>query len=145
MKPLFILMTFVSSFFVTSSHATDNVSAAAIRSFENTFSTAKEAAWTSIDSYYRVQFLLSDQTITAFYTVDGKLMRVTRNISTLQLPVMLQAELKKEFPNHWVTDLREVSSDNGTEYYLTVENADTRTIVKSYNNSFWAFYQKQRK
>lgn len=145
MKPLFILMTFVSSFFATSSFASDKVSAAARRSFETTFSTAKEAAWTSVNSYYKVQFLLSNQPITAFFTVDGKLLRVTRNISTLQLPVLLQAEIKNDYANQWVTDLREVSTGDGTEYYLTVEDADSRTILKSANNSFWSVHQKQKK
>ena len=87
MKPLFILMTIVSSFFVTSSRAADEVSPAALKSFNTTFSAAKEAAWTISGTNYKVQFLLNDQTLTAFYNCDGTLLGVTRYISSLHQPM----------------------------------------------------------
>ena len=146
MKPLFILMTFVSSFFVTSIRAADDVSAAALKSFQTTFSNAKDAAWTVTENYYKVQFLLNDQTLTAFYQSDGKLMGVTKNISSLQLPIILQTEIKREYSNYWITDLFELSNENGTEYYMTIENTDGRTVLKSSAvNTSWSVYQKLRK
>ena len=145
MKPLFILMTFVSSFFITSSRAAD-VSPAALKSFESTFTTAKEAAWTVTGTNYKVEFLLNDQTLTAFYDYSGKLLGVTRNISSLQLPIILQTELKRKYSDHWITDLFEVSNEYGTEYYMTIENTDGRTVLRSSAGSpSWSVYQKMRK
>ena len=146
MKPLFILMMTVSSFFATTSNATDIVSPKALRSFETTFSTATEAAWTITANYYRVEFMLNGQTLNAFYNEEGKLVGVSRNINSLQLPIILQTELKKEFSKYWITDLFEMSTDNGAEYYVTIEDADTKTILKSSTtSSSWMLYNKLKK
>lgn len=147
MKPLFIFLTIVSSFFVTSTRAASgDVSPAALKSFETTFSTAKEAAWTVAGTHYKVKFLLNDQTLTAFYNHEGKLLSVTRYISSLQLPIILQTELKKTFSSYWITDLFELSGPNGTEYYMTIENTDGRIVLKSSAaNASWAVHQKLRK
>ena len=145
MKPLLILMLALSSFSLTS-NATDVVSAKALKSFQTTFTQATEAEWTITENYYKVQFLLNGQTITAFYNEDGKLISVTRNISSLQLPIILQTELKKEYNNYWITDLFEMSNDYGAEYYLTLEDADNKTILKSsVGSNAWTVYLKLRK
>ena len=145
MKPLLILMLALSSFSLTS-NATDVVSAKALKSFQTTFTQATEAEWTVTENYYKVQFLLNGQTISAFYNEEGKLISVTRNISSLQLPIILQTELKKEYNNYWITDLFEMSNDYGAEYYLTLEDADNKTILKSsVGSNSWTVYLKLRK
>jgi len=146
MKTLFILMMTVSSFFSSTSNATDIVSPKALKSFAATFSTATEAAWTITENYYRVEFLLNGQTLHAFYNEEGKLISASRNISSLQLPIILQTELKKEFPKYWITDLFEMSTNNGVEYYITIEDADTKTVLKSSSaSSSWMLYKKLKK
>ena len=145
MKPLFILMLALSSFSLTS-NATDVVSPKALKSFHTTFTQATEAEWTITENYYKVQFLLNEQTINAFYNEEGKLISVSRNISSLQLPIILQTELKKEYNNYWITDLFEMSNDYGAEYYLTLEDADNKTILKSsVGSNAWTVYLKLRK
>src|SRR5215203_610724 len=146
MKPLLILMMIVSSLFATTGNATEIVSPKALKSFETTFATATEAAWTITENYYKVEFQLNGQTLSAFYNEEGKLIGVSRNISSLQLPIILQTELKKEFPKYWIADLFEMSTENGVEYYLTIEDADTKTILKSStSSSYWMPYKKLKK
>lgn len=145
MKSLFILILALSAFSLTS-NATEVVSAKVLKSFQSTFTQATEAEWTITENYYKVQFLLNGQTISAFYNEEGKLITATRNISSLQLPIILQTELKKEYNNYWITDLFEMSSDYGAEYYLTLEDADNKTILKSSAGSnSWTVYLKLRK
>lgn len=145
MKPLIIFMLFASSLFAKSSHASDIISAKALKSFQTTFTQAKDAEWIVIDKYYKVQFVMNEQTLTAYYNADGSLLSVTRNISSTQLPLMLLAQLKNKYHNQWVSELFEMSNENGTDYYVTLENADTKTILKSSNNSNWVLYKKIKK
>jgi hypothetical protein len=146
MNPLFILMLALSSVFSLNSNAADVISAKALKSFETTFINAKEVTWIVIDNRYKVQFLLNDQTISAFYNEEGKLIALTRNISSLQLPIILQTELKNEYRKYWITELFEMSNDNGAEYYITLEDADNKTILKSsIGSGTWEVYQKLRK
>lgn len=145
MKPLFIFLTFLSSFFASNTNAADPVSAQAVKSFQQTFTNAENATWTVSQNLYKVEFSLNGQLMTAFYNLQGEFAGVTRNITSLQLPVMLLAEVKKEYAHYWITDLFELSNQNGTEYYVTLENADTKLILKSSGHSSWATYQKCRK
>ena len=69
---------------------------------------------------------------------------ITRNISSTQLPISLQTNLKNNYEGFWISDLFEVANEEGTTYYVTVENADTKLILKS-SNSDWVTYQKERK
>lgn len=145
MKPLLIALTlFVSLFtqplFANAADVTPNV----LKSFQTTFATAKDVAWTVGESHYKAQFELSGQVVSAFYSTDGNLLAVTRNITTHQLPLSLQTGLKKGHESAWITDLFEMSNDEGTSYYVTLETGDSKVVLKS-NGNGWNAYSKTKK
>jgi hypothetical protein len=117
----------------------------ALSAFKTEFAGAIDAAWSVGSGYYRVSFTLNDQKLFAFYSTEGEFMAVSRYISSLQLPLNLQSSLKKFYNNYWVTDLFELSSNNGTGYYVTLENADSKIVLKSADGSDWSVYQKCKK
>jgi phosphotransferase system HPr-like phosphotransfer protein len=69
---------------------------------------------------------------------------LTRNISSLQLPIALQAELKKNYDAYWISDVMETATEEGTSYYITLETADAQVILKSSGDT-WNTFKKQRK
>jgi hypothetical protein len=81
----------------------------------------------------------------AYYTEDGELMGVCRNINSTQLPLNLQVELKKISPNGWITDLFEYASESDNAYYATIQNADQQVQLKSNGYSSWSVYKKIKK
>lgn len=147
MKPFFILLTVISSFFSSSSFAADEpeVSRAAIASFQSTFATATEVKWTVNEEYYKADFSLNGQYASAYYDIDGVLIATTRNITSLQLPIALQASLKKDYGSYWVSELFEVSNEDGTQYYVTLETADNKLILKAATTNEWKTYKKSSK
>jgi len=145
MKLLILTLTALLSFGSLKSNAQDiKVSAAVVNSFNTSFKNAAEVQWKDCGTYYKADFTLNGQYVTAYYDAAANLMAVTKNISTVQLPVTLQANLKKSYEDYWVSDLFEVSDESGTSYYVTVENGDTKTTLKSIGNS-WTTFKKQRK
>ncbi len=90
-------------------------------------------------------FTLNDQKLFAYYNAEGEFMAVTRFISSFQLPLNLQTSLKKSYRNYWISDLFEMASNEGTNYYVTFENADTKIVLKSTDGSSWSLYQKSKK
>lgn len=126
-------------------NAGEEISPAAIKSFNSSFKTATEVNWTVSENYYKANFALNGQYVSAFYDAEGTMIALTRNISSLQLPITLQASLKKSYENYWISDLVEMATDSGTSYYITLENADTKLILKSSSNSDWSNFKKQRK
>ncbi|OLY94100.1 hypothetical protein SAMN05444008_11084 [Cnuella takakiae] len=146
MKPLFILMTVVSSFFATASHANNEVvSPHAVRSFNRSFAGAREVQWSQEADLYKVSFQVSGQHANAFYDSNGHLVVITRNISPLQLPVVLLATVKNDYSKQWISDLIEVSDDSGTYYYITLEDGSQKVILKSEGSSRWVRHQRIEK
>ena len=145
MKHLFILLTILSAFFSTAK-ANDDITVARFvqQSFHRSFTHAKDVHWTIRKDFYKADFELNGQYVTAFYATDGKFIAATRNISSTQLPVVLQSGLKKGRTGYWITDLFEVSNQQGVTYYLTLENADNKIILQSTGNE-WMVYQKANK
>lgn len=146
MKSLLILLTFFTTLFATPSFARDGkVSPSVLKSFQASFAAATDVTWAQTGNGFKAQFVLNAQHIAAFYDNEGELLAMTRNVSSLQLPITLQAELKKEYGDFWISDLFEVANDSGITYYATVEKADAKIILKSESFTDWIVFQKQRK
>ena len=147
MKRLLLTLTVALSLISLSSFANGEdheVSPRAIKSFNSSFKNATEVYWTITNNYYKVNFAMSGQYVSAFYDADGKMIALTRNISSLHLPIALQADLKKNYDEYWISDVLETATEDGTSYYITLETADTQLILKS-NGDSWSTFKKERK
>jgi hypothetical protein len=146
MKRLFPTLVILSLFTVFSSFTTkQDVSPAVLDAFANTFKHVSEVSWSSTGDYYRVDFVLNNQYVTAFYNLEGKQIAITKNIRSEELPLLLQAELSEYRNSFWITNLFEYTDDNGTSYFVTLENAERKLTLKSTAGANWEVYKKQRK
>ena len=123
----------------------EKVSPKVLNAFNTEFTSAQQVEWTATGDYYRASFDMNGVKVSAYYNADGELMGLTRNISTAQLPVTLQASLKKSYTGYWISDLFEVAKNNGTSYYVTLEDGDKKVVLSSSNGSDWSTYKKERK
>jgi hypothetical protein len=142
MMMLALVLTVGTSFAFTGEEA---VNKQALNAFTKEFEGATDAAWTTGDNFYKVTFSLNDQKLFAYYNLQGEFLAVTRYISSLQLPLNLQTSLKKSYNSYWITDLFELSGNSGTGYYVTLETADTKIVLRSTDGSDWSVYQKSKK
>jgi hypothetical protein len=117
----------------------------ALHAFKSEFIGATDANWTMGNNYYKVSFTMNDQKLFAYYSIQGEFMAVTRNISSFQLPLNLQSSLKKSYSNYWISDLFELANHDGSNYYVTLETADVKIILKSTDGIAWSVYQKTEK
>jgi hypothetical protein len=146
MKRIITILSLVLTVSLSSFASGDEkVSPVVLESFKSSFKDATEVEWKAKENFYQAQFAMNGQYINAYYDCDGKLMAMTRNISTTQLPIGLQTTLRSEADGYWISDLFEVSNEEGTSYYVTLENADSKVILKSSGNNEWTNFQKQRK
>lgn len=145
MKLAMVTLTALISFASFNANAQDiRVSSAVVDAFNTSFNNTSDVTWKDCGNYVKADFNMNGQYITAFYNQEASLMAVTKNISSVQLPVTLQSSLKKEYAQHWISDLFELSNESGTTYYATVENGDSKIILKSAGNT-WTTYKKSRK
>lgn len=123
----------------------ENVNQKVLNAFRNEFTNASQVEWTVSDDYYKASFIYNDNYVFAYYNTDGELLGMTRYISTTDLPIHLQMNLKKKYNSYWVSDLFEVAKNDVTSYYITVENADTRIVLKSTGGSEWSVFITAKK
>lgn len=121
------------------------VNSRVLDAFKSEFASAKEVTWTAGNNFYKAAFVYNEQYVFAFYSTAGELLGMTRYISSLDLPMSLQNGLKKGYSNYWISDLFEVSNNDGTAYYITLEDADSKIVLKSDGVATWSVYQKTTK
>jgi len=123
----------------------ENVNKKVLNAFSQEFAGAKDVKWTTNETFYKASFVFNGQYVYAFYQLDGELLAMTRNISSLDLPISLQTSLKKGYEGYWISDLFEISNNEGTKYYITMENADSKLVLKSTNAADWVSFKKSAK
>ncbi len=101
-----------------------------LNEFKKEFVQASNVNWETKANHYKVKFNLNEQNIEAFYSLEGNLLGVTRNMSFNQLPLHLQKDIKEKYVGYSITDLFELSTANGTEYVITFENGSKKISLK---------------
>lgn len=147
MKLLLAAFTALLSVANAKANPTDgiNVSSAVSASFNKAFKNAAEVKWNAAGAYYKADFVLNGQYVNAYYDNNANLVAVTRNVSSFQLPITLQAKLKASYETYWISDLFELSNEDGVSYYVTVEDGESKITLKSTGSNDWTVYQKQSK
>jgi hypothetical protein len=151
MKKKFVtLLAFVMLLVTTSFANGTDVSKNVLTSFSSTFAKATDVSWEKTDSYYKASFRINGQSLNAFLSEAGEIIGISRNIISSELPIGLQTSLYKKSLNkngstYWISDLFEYTSGDETKYYLTVENADQKTILQSVGTYDWSLFKTTAK
>jgi hypothetical protein len=87
-----------------------------------------------------VTFKLNNVIESAYYGQNGQLLAVIHNIVSSQLPADLQADLKSNYSGYWITELFELNVHFQSEYYIALENADTRLTLHATADGVWEVY-----
>lgn len=62
---------------------------------------------------------------------------VRQNILSSELPAALQADIKRDYKDYWITALSEEQRGKHSDYYMTVENADQILELRSGDATNW--------
>jgi hypothetical protein len=135
-----ILTVGISSSFATPAGDLDNINA----SFHKDFRQAELLATNVTVNYTKLTFKMNGMVLFAFYSGDGKLMAVTHNIVSTQLPLQLLMDLRRNYADYWISDLFECDAEGSTSYFMTIENANSKITLRS-NDGNWETYTKSTK
>jgi hypothetical protein len=141
MAALFLTVGIGSSFAAPTENGNDIV----IASFHKEFRTANVLQVETKKDYTKVTFNLNGIVMFAYYSENGDLIAVVRNILSNQLPIRLLMDLKQNHADCWITDLFEIDSNGQTVYFVSLENSEVKMTLRSGNNSSWDTYHKENK
>jgi len=115
------------------------------KAFEKEYAGAADVTWYIYDDYIKVDFSFGGMQLAGFYSKDGRMLGVARNIYFSSLPVMLQIGQRKNYKDYWITGIYELSNGDGTRYYLTLQNADRTIKLGSTGGDNWEVVKNQEK
>jgi hypothetical protein len=143
MKKTFLSIALLIAIGISATFANDNdgITKSVKLSFSRDFSNATNISWQRKTKMIKATFSLNDQILFAYYEPTGILVAVSKNITSENLPISLQAELKNSYDSYWISDLFENASKEDTDYYVTLENADKKLILQSSGTDGWVVFK----
>lgn len=147
MKKLIAALALLLTVGISSSFATpsDEINVQVKAAFQKDFKQAQLIGSEVGKTYTKITLKMNGSILFAFYSDNGELLAVTRNITSNQLPLQLQMDLKKSYDGYWISDLFELTGDDMNHYYVTMENGDAKVILRSTDNHSWEVYEKVAK
>jgi hypothetical protein len=145
MKKIVLVITFILTLVALAFANEEKIKPEVLDAFKTKFSNAQDVTWVAGNNYFKASFNYYGSPMFAWYTPSGKLMGVTRYMSSTELPLYLRNTLKEKYTLYWISNVVEESNKNGFSYYITLENADTKIVLKSKSGNDWTIYSKQQK
>ena len=119
-----------------------NVNPGVLRTFQINFGQITDVKWSVVDQLYRADFEVDGEATSAFFSPeDGSMVACSRYLKISELPRTLQRSLAEAAASGAITEVFEVQSDAGTDYYATVQN-DRKTVVLKAAAAKWNVYKK---
>jgi hypothetical protein len=115
----------------------DNGNDRAEAAFQKDFRKATDVHWAATSNYVMATFLMDNETQFAYYDFQGNLIGVVHHILTSSLPLDLSKDIKKHYSNYWVSELFQITSDEGVYYYIQLKNADETIVLSTEGTNGW--------
>jgi hypothetical protein len=113
--------------------------------FASDFSQAKNINWETYNGFYKASFMDMGITLYAFYTPDAEFMGLATNLPANKLPVALQTIVKEKYEGYWITDLFQYTVNSTPGFFITIENADRKIMLKAEAGENWSLYSEVKK
>jgi len=120
--------------------APEKVNDLAMASFRKDFHNASEVKWTASSMYVMATFKMDNKIQYAYYDYQGNLIGLVHHILTSSLPEDLNNDIRKHYSDYWVSELFQVSSDQGSFYYIQLKNADETVVLTTEGTDSWHRY-----
>ncbi len=145
MKKRILVLTavFLMSLSATFAIDTNNIPESIVKALNNEFQNVSDVEWKSTPDYYKASFIVAGNSLEAFFSYDGILIAQSRKISMDQLPMSLVKEAKEKNSANPVTDIFELLTNRGTEYFITFNTGKEAKTYQS-NGNGWNYYPTKK-
>ncbi|HEY2347554.1 MAG TPA: hypothetical protein VGH64_01000 [Puia sp.] len=120
--------------------APEKATGRAIASFTKEFHQASDVIWSSNSNYIMAEFEIDNQTQFAYYDFQGNLVGLVHHMLTSNLPEYLSSDIKKNYANYWVSELFQVTTEQGDAYYIQLKNADETIVLTTEGTGSWHLF-----
>jgi hypothetical protein len=138
MKKIILSLTIALALFSTAfANHPGTFTERAAASFKKDFNQASDVSWTETENYVVATFRMERETMFAYYDFQGNLMGLVHHILTSSLPQNLRKDIKKRYGNYWVSELFQITNEDGVYYYIQLKNADETIVLSTEGSNGW--------
>lgn len=113
-----------------------------LEQFNNTYASATDVNWNVTADFAKATFLLDGIRVEAFYGHDGNFIGQSKAVSTQSLPFNAQRSLKKKYSGYMVKETIEFSNASDVDFFVSLENATEKLILKISRNGEISEYKR---
>jgi len=135
-KILIATTAFLMSFSAIFANDIKPVPALIVKELNRGFKNVSNVSWKTTDDFYKASFIMDGTSMEAFFSYAGEVIGVSRNIKLAQLPMSLVKDTKHLIGVNQPTQLFELWTDRGTEYFITF---DTGKKVKTFKSDGYSW------
>lgn len=121
----------ITGFTATTAQDSSVIEHRVLSAFENEFSFAKNIKWNREGENTKVSFTLNDQAFLAWYSPEGELLSVARNILYMQLPLAVIKTFEQYYADAQLAGITEVTRNNETVYYIQSERRGKKYLLQA--------------
>lgn len=132
MKKFFLAAVILTASFVSAfANPVEKADPKAEQVFSKQFSGAKNITWSRTDAgVLRVNFVWGGHSTVAYFNEQSEIVAAVRNMFFDQLPMAIVRSVETKFKSPVVTEVREISTEEGTQYAIVLEEGVKKFQVK---------------
>ena len=111
--------------------ADTTVSQKVLDAFTKAFPAAESPNWSELGDFFEVSFKQGTITSKVTYDKDANVIKTMRSYSQENLPIMILAKVMNKYGDKKINGVTEECSEEGVNYYITLEDDKNWTEVKS--------------
>jgi hypothetical protein len=128
-KIILAAFALVSSFAVFANDP--GVNEKVLEAFNKTFQQAQDVSWSTSGENYQVKFTQNAIASRVYYDKEGNILKTYRYYKEESLPLLIISKVRSRYSEKSIHGVTEVSSENGTYYYIMLEDKTHWMEVKS--------------
>lgn len=141
-KILFALALFISASAFANIPSIDE---AVEKQFRESFPTATKVQWYEKADGYEVLFLYNKVQCRIQYDERGNMQQMRRDYTEDGLPLFIIGNVKKEYPNKKIYGVTEITTPEGLNYHIILEDAKHWTFIESTSGGQLSVTKRLRK
>ena len=147
MKRFFLLLVISLAIKVTPilANGSSLPNASIIETFNKEFKDAEGVRWQQVGDFQMALFTYHEHGISAYFLADGELIGYSRDLLFNELPAAVIKAFEKRFDGAFYVMIHEISNEEGTCYWITLEAGNKRYHVKSNANGTFLKLENMKK
>jgi hypothetical protein len=140
-----ILAALITTISLSSFAKDPGVNEKVLDAFNKTFQNVQEVTWSELPQSYEVQFKQNEIKSSITYDMNGNILKTLRYYHEDHLPLIVLTKVKNKYADKKIFGITELSTEEETTYYITLEDDKMWYNIKSDSHGFTTLEKKYKK